>query len=62
MEEKTCPNCNCDIDPQELRQNNLICPTCGFDMSDIDEVDDTEEDEVEDENEEEDEAEQDDHG
>jgi len=33
MEELTCPNCNVDIDPDELKRNHLRCPTCGFDMS-----------------------------
>ena len=34
MEVLTCPHCNVDTDPQELKQNRLRCPTCGFDMSD----------------------------
>jgi uncharacterized Zn finger protein (UPF0148 family) len=33
MEEQTCPNCNVDVDPVELRQSHLRCPTCGYDMS-----------------------------
>ena len=37
MEELTCPNCNVDVDPVELKQNNLHCPTCGFDMSEAEE-------------------------
>lgn len=55
MEEVTCPNCNCDVDKTELKQNNLLCPTCGFDMSDIeepDEKDDAQDDEEEDDGEE----------
>jgi hypothetical protein len=34
MEELTCPNCNVDADPEELKRNFLRCPTCGFDLSD----------------------------
>ena len=45
MEELTCPNCNVDVDPVELKQNHLRCPTCGFDMSESGEEDvDDEED------------------
>ena len=44
MEEITCPNCNVDADPVELKQNNLRCPTCGFDLSDQEEPADLEED------------------
>ena len=63
MEELTCPNCNVDVDPDELKRNNLHCPTCGFDMSessedveDFDGGDDfDDEGEKEDENEEEEE-------
>lgn len=61
MNEVTCPNCNVDADPEELKQNNLHCPTCGFDMSeakepdDLDDGEDGDEDEDEDEDEEEDE-------
>ena len=40
MEEITCPNCNVDVDPEELRRNNLCCPTCGHDLSDTDDVED----------------------
>jgi len=53
MEELTCPNCNVDVDRVELKQNNLHCPTCGFDMSeakepaDLDDVDEKDEDEEE---------------
>jgi hypothetical protein len=39
MGELTCPNCNVDVDPEELRRSNLCCPTCGHDMSDIEDVD-----------------------
>ena len=54
MEELTCSNCNCDVDEAELKQNNLRCPTCGFDMSDIKDPEDfNEEDEDEDDDEEE---------
>ena len=56
MEELTCPNCNVDADPVELKQNNLRCPTCGFDMSESkgeDDLDEVEEDEDEEEDEEE---------
>jgi PHP family Zn ribbon phosphoesterase len=46
MEEQTCPNCNIDVDPDELKRNDLRCPTCGFDMSessvDLDDFDDEE--------------------
>lgn len=35
MDDLTCPNCNVDVAAQELKQNFLRCPTCGFDMSDI---------------------------
>ena len=64
MEEVTCPNCNVDVDPEELKRNNLRCPTCGFDLSDagdpenlaVDEdLEDDEEDEEEDEEDEDDE-------
>jgi uncharacterized protein (DUF983 family) len=59
MEDLTCPNCNVDTDATELKQNNLRCPTCGHDMSDLKEDDlptDLDEDEdLEDEEEEEDE-------
>ena len=66
MKEITCPNCNVDVESEELRRNNLRCPTCGFDLSDAgevedlskdDEIDNEEEDEEEDENEDEDEEE-----
>ena len=53
MEEMTCPNCNVDVDPEELRQNNLRCPTCGFDMSDKSEADQDEDAVLEDDGEDE---------
>jgi len=63
MEEITCPNCNVDTDPEELRRNNLRCPTCGFDLSesgdkeDLDDDEELEGAELEDEEEDEDEEE-----
>lgn len=45
MDEITCPNCNCDVGREELRKNGLLCPTCGFDLSDVDEFDEDEDDE-----------------
>lgn len=58
MEDQTCPKCNVDVDPVELKQNNLVCPTCGFDMSDAAGSDDVDEEEW-DEDEESDDAEED---
>ena len=63
MEEITCPNCNVDVDREELKRNNLRCPTCGFDLSDAGEVvepdvDDEDDDEDEDEEDEEDDEEE----
>jgi PHP family Zn ribbon phosphoesterase len=59
MEVITCPNCNVDVDREELKQNNLRCPTCGFDLSDAEDVEDVdggeEEESDEDEEEEDDE-------
>jgi uncharacterized Zn finger protein (UPF0148 family) len=55
MEEQTCPNCNVDVDPEELKQNRLRCPTCGHDMSDVTEEEWEEEEEGEDFEEDEDE-------
>ena len=51
MEERTCPNCNVDVDKEELKRNNLYCPTCGFDMSDsgdaeVEEVDEDDDDDA----------------
>ncbi|NIP98989.1 MAG: hypothetical protein GWO24_38565, partial [Akkermansiaceae bacterium] len=46
--EVTCPHCNVDVDAEELRQNNLCCPTCGFDLSEG--VEDEDDDEDDDEN------------
>ena len=58
MEDVTCPNCNVDVGAEELKRNNLCCPTCGFDLSDSGEVDDfDEEDDDLDEDEEEEEEE-----
>ena len=58
MEETTCPNCNVDVDAEELKRNNLRCPTCGFDLSDTGDEEELDEDEDwEDEDEEEDEDE-----
>jgi PHP family Zn ribbon phosphoesterase len=51
MEEITCPNCNVDVDREELKRNNQRCPTCGFDLSDAGEVVEPDED-AEDEEEE----------
>ncbi len=34
MQELTCSNCNVDVSQVELKQNNLRCPTCGYDFSD----------------------------
>ena len=55
MEEITCPNCNVDVDREELKRNNLRCPTCGFDLSDAGEVEDPEADDDEEDDEDEDE-------
>ena len=49
MEELTCPNCNVDVDEEELKRNNLRCPTCGFDMSESREKDDMDDADLEDE-------------
>jgi PHP family Zn ribbon phosphoesterase len=59
MEEITCTNCNVDVDPEELKRNNLHCPTCGFDLSDAGDVEDLDEEDLEDEDEEEEEEEDD---
>ena len=59
MEEITCTNCNVDVDPEELKRNNLHCPTCGFDLSDAGDVEDLDEEELEDEDEDEEEKEED---
>ncbi len=48
MDEVTCPHCNVDVDAEELRQNNLCCPTCGFDLSEG--VEDEDDDDDDDEN------------
>jgi uncharacterized protein (DUF983 family) len=39
MEERVCPNCNVDVDAEELKRSRLRCPTCGFDMSEAQEDD-----------------------
>jgi Zn-finger nucleic acid-binding protein len=65
IEEITCPNCNVDVESEELKRNNLRCPTCGFDLSDagevedpVDEEDDLDEEEDEEEDDEEEEEEE----
>ena len=61
MEEITCPNCNVDVEREELKRNNLRCPTCGFDLSDAEDVEDVDENEDDEEEEsDEDEDEEDD--
>ncbi len=49
MEEITCPNCNVDVSKEELRRNNLICPTCGHDLSDTEDPEEKDLDEEEEE-------------
>jgi PHP family Zn ribbon phosphoesterase len=64
MQEVTCPNCNVDVEAEELRRNNLRCPTCGFDLSDQEDIESPvaagELDDEEDDEEEEDEEDEDD--
>jgi hypothetical protein len=60
MEEITCPNCNVDVDREELKRNNLRCPTCGFDLSDAGEVIEPDVDDEDDEDEDEEDEEDDD--
>jgi len=62
MEEITCPKCNVDVDPDELRRNHLRCPTCGHDLSDTeeDELDEDDEDEDEEEDKDKDDDEEED--
>ena len=55
MEEITCPNCNVDVEREELKRNNLRCPTCGFDLSDAEVVGDVDEDDEDEEEEDEEE-------
>ncbi|MGD0059429.1 MAG: hypothetical protein ABSD58_08435 [Verrucomicrobiia bacterium] len=59
MEQVTCPNCNVDVEPEELKRNNLRCPTCGFDLSDAGEVESLDADEELDDEEDADEEEED---
>jgi Zn-finger nucleic acid-binding protein len=60
MKEVTCPNCNVDVESEELRRNNLRCPTCGFDLSDAGDVEELDKDvEIDDEEDEEEEDEED---
>ncbi len=40
MEQLTCPNCNVDVSREELKQNNLHCPTCGFDFTESEDLQD----------------------
>ena len=49
MKEVTWPNCNVDVEQEELKRNNLCCPTCGFDLSASGDVDDLVEENAEDE-------------
>jgi hypothetical protein len=42
MQKVTCPHCNVDVDPQELKRNGLCCPTCGYDFTDATEDEDKE--------------------
>jgi PHP family Zn ribbon phosphoesterase len=62
MKERTCPNCNVDIAPDELKRNHLRCPTCGFDMSessgDVDDFDNEDDGDEKEEKEEKDEEEE----
>ena len=57
MKEVTCPNCNVDVEQEELKRNNLCCPTCGFDLSASGDVDDLVEGEDEDDLDDDDDAE-----
>jgi len=59
MEQVTCPNCNVDVEPEELKRNNLRCPTCGFDLSDAGDVESPDADEELEDEEDEDEEEED---
>jgi len=54
----TCPNCNVDVDPEELKRNHLRCPTCGYDLSDAEDVEDFEDEDVDDEESDEEEEEE----
>ena len=57
--EQTCPNCNCDADVEELKRNNLRCPTCGFDMAEAEDPADVDDEDEEDEEEDDEEDEED---
>jgi PHP family Zn ribbon phosphoesterase len=59
MEEVTCPNCNVDVEREELKRNNLRCPTCGFDLSDAEDAESLDADEKLDDEEDADEEEED---
>jgi hypothetical protein len=39
-DEIICPHCSVDIGRDELRRNGLLCPTCGFDLSEAEDPDD----------------------
>ena len=52
MEEITCPNCNVDVEREELRRNHLRCTTCGFDLAESKEGQDPAEVDLEDEDDE----------
>ena len=45
MEHLTCPNCNVDVGREKLKQNNLHCPTCGFDFSESEDLRERDEEE-----------------
>lgn len=59
MEQITCPNCHVDVEREELRQNNLRCPACGFDLSDAQNLEDVEVNEDDDEEKEEEDEDED---
>jgi PHP family Zn ribbon phosphoesterase len=59
MEEVTCPNCNVDVEREELKRNNLRCPTCGFGLSDAEDAESLDADEKLDDEEDADEEEED---
>lgn len=39
MDELVCPHCNVEVERDELRRNNGMCPTCGYDMTGAEEED-----------------------